>query len=373
MTKTACKILITVFSLFIIVFSLLFIFMPKREFSEQENRYLSSAPEFTLKSLFSGEFTQDFEKFLSDQFPFRDEWITFKAASELVSGKTQNNGIYYCGDDTLIEGFDSPDIELLNTNIDAVNELVENADCEVYFQLVPTSAEIWRSKLPAYAQSADQTELINYCYANTHAVPVDIVSRLSEHADEYIYYRTDHHWTTLGAYYGYMALAETMGFSPSPLDSFSRITVSDSFFGTTYSSSGFSWVRPDTIETFIPETTAVSVTNYPHGSPEPGYMYDESFLEKKDKYSMFYGGNTPLLQIETGPTEKGTLLVIRDSYADCFTPFLYDEFSTIYQMDLRYYKTSLHDFITDNEIDSILLCYSTKSFMTDTSLFLLGQ
>ena len=365
--------MIIVFSLFIVVFSLLFIFMPKRDFSEQENRYLSSIPEFTLKSLFSGDFTQDFEKYLSDQFPFRDKWITFKAASELAAGKTQNNGIYYCGDDTLIEGFASPDDELLNTNINAVNELVESVDCEVYFQLVPTSSEIWRSKLPSYAQSTDQNQLIDYCYANAHAVSVDVASILAENADEYIYYRTDHHWTTLGAYYGYRALADVMGFSPAPLESFTRITVSDSFYGTTYSSSGFSWVKPDIIETFVPESDAVSVTNYPHGSPESGHMYDVNFLEKKDKYSMFYGGNTPLLKIETGTPDKDSLLVIRDSYADCFTPFLYGEFSTIYQMDLRYYKTSLRDFISDNDIDSILLCYSTKSFMTDTSLFLLGQ
>ncbi len=373
MTKTACRILIIVFSLFIIVFSLLFIFMPEREFSEQENRYLSSAPKFTLQSLFSGDFAQDFEKYLSDQFPFRDNWITFKAASELSFGKTLNNGVYYCGNDTLIEGFDTPDSELLETNIDAVNKLVESVDCEIYFQLVPTSSEVWRNKLPAYAQSADQIGLINYCYANTNAVSIDVASKLSEHAEEYIYYRTDHHWTTLGAYYGYTAFAEVIGFSPSPLDSYSRVTMSESFYGTTYSSSGFSWVTPDTIEVFVPETASVNVTNYPNGSPVDGYMYDESFLEKKDKYSMFYGGNTPLLKIDTGTEEKGSLLVIRDSYADCFTPFLYDAFSTIYQMDLRYYKTSLKEFIEENEIDTILLCYSTKSFATDSNLFLLGQ
>ncbi len=373
MTKNACKILTVLFSLFILVFSLLFVIMPEKEFSEQENRYLATAPEFSLSSLFFGDFTSDFETYLSDQFPFRDQWITFKAASELAMGKTQNNGVYYCGNDTLIEEFEDPDMELLDTNLAAVNTLVDRTDCDVYFQLVPTASEIWRNKLPDYAQSADQLELIDYCYSGTNTINIDTASVLAAHSDEYIYYRTDHHWTTLGAYYGYTALAEAMGFTPSPLETYDRVTVSDEFYGTTYSSSGFSWVAPDSIETFVPESDAVTVTNYPSGSPVEGTMYDSSFLDRKDKYSMFYGGNTPLLHIETGTEDKGSLLIIRDSYADCFTPFLYDKFSDIYQLDLRYYRTSLNDFIEENDIDTILLFYSTMSFMTDNSLFLLGQ
>lgn len=373
MTKNACKFLIAVFCLFIVVFSLLFVFLPKREFSEQENRYLSSAPAFSLQTLFSGKFTQDFEKYLSDQFPFRDEWITLKAASELAVGKTQNNGIYYCDEQTLIEGFAEPDVGLVNTNLDALRTLISGTDCDVYFQLVPTASETWRDRLPDYARSPDQTSFIEQCYSSTDAIPVDTASVLYEHADEYIYYRTDHHWTTLGAYYGYTALAEAMGFEAHPLDYYDASVVSESFYGTTYSSSGYSWVQPDSIEVFVPQDDRVSVTNYPSGLPEEGKMYDESFLDKKDKYSMFYGGNTPLLKIDTGTMGKGTLLVLRDSYADCFTPFLYGEFSTIYQLDLRYYKTSLKTFIEENDIDTILLCYSTKSFATDSSLFLLGQ
>lgn len=374
MSKKACKVVVSVFFIFIFSFALFALSLEDREFSEQENRYLKMAPKFSFSSLFSGEFTDDFESYMSDQFPLRDQWITMKARFELTSGKTMNNGVYYCGDGVLINKFDKPSKEQLDTNIKSLNALVEKTDCEVYFQLIPTSAEIWSDKLPAHAESADQAELIDHCYSSTSANTVDVVSVLAEHADEYIYYRTDHHWTTLGAYYGYTALAGAMGLnSPPPPDSYTRRTMSEDFYGTTYSSSGFSWVEPDTIEVFVDPGAAVKVTNYPKGSPEDGCVYDESFLEKKDKYAMFFGGNTPLLHVSTGKSDGSRLLILRDSYADCFTPFLFNDFSDIYLMDLRYYKTSLSAFISENNIDVILLCYSTNSFATDTSMFLLSQ
>jgi hypothetical protein len=376
MSKTSCKILIAVFLIFIFGFAILSLVMPDREFSEQENRYLSSAPEFSFSSLASGKYSESYEKYTSDQFPFRDKWITLKAASELSLGKTQNNDVYYCeGGAELIEQFEEPDGNLVDSNLDSLALLAENSGKSVYFMLVPTASETWRDRLPDHAQSADQREIIAYCYGKaegTGITTVDAESALDEHADEYIYYSTDHHWTTLGAYYGFTALARTMGLDAPELGSYERTTVSDSFYGTTYSSSGYSWVQPDSIETFV-SADGITVTNYPSGSPVEGTVYDESFLDKKDKYSFFYGGNTPLIHIETVAESGKSLLVLRDSYADCFTPFLYGEYADIYQIDLRYYKTSLADFIEQNDIDEILVLYSTKDFVTDTSVYLMGR
>ena len=119
---------------------------------------------------------------------------------------------------------------------------------------------------------------------------MDIYSALSAHTDEYIFYRTDHHWTSLGAYYGLSALAESMGLPCPALDSYTdRHVVSEEFYGTTWSSSGFSWVDPDTMEIFVNAPEGLKVTSYPQGSPVEGKLYDFSFLEKKDKYSMFMG------------------------------------------------------------------------------------
>jgi hypothetical protein len=102
-------------------------------------------------------------------------------------------------------------------------------------------------------------------------------------------------------------------------------------------------------------------------------LYDESFLDKKDKYSMFMGGNTPLLEIDTGKSGAPSLLVIRDSYMDSLTPFLLDNFSKISILDLRYYKQSLASYISENSPDMVLVCYSVYNFMTDTNIFLAAR
>ncbi len=373
MSKRASWVLVFLFCGFIAVFFLLNIFLPNREFSEQENRVLASAPTFTLDSLASGKFTSDFETYTTDQFAFRDQWITLKAASELMVGKKENNDVYYCGDDTLIEGYTAPDQAQVDTNIAALESLVESTDIPVYLQLVPTAAAIWADKLPENAPNDDMKAVIDYIYENTSATPVDTYGALEAHKDEYVYYRTDHHWTTLGAWYGYSSLMNAMGLEATPLEDYSPQVVTEEFYGTTYSSSGFSWVKPDSMSIYVPDDGTVKVTNYPQGSPVEGTLYDMSYLERKDKYSMFFGGNTPMLEIETGNTDAPSLLIIRDSYADSQTPFLLEHFSHIYVLDLRYYRASLQDFLSEHDIDNILLCYGANNFASDTNVFLLSR
>jgi len=377
MTKTSKWIQILLFTALISVFLALFLAMPDVLFSEQENRKLTQAPQFTLENLFSGKFTQKFESYITDQFPLRDRWITVKARSELLTGKKENKGVYLCEDDTLIEAYKAPDPAQLEKNIDAVRTLSESADVPVYFALIPGAAEIHSSLLPKNAPNDSQKDVINFCYENSGAVNVDIYSALQSHSDEYIFYRTDHHWTSLGAYYGYTSLMDAMGLGHSPLTAFDRRTVTDEFFGTVYSKSGINWVKPDTIEIFAEQDEATTVLNYSEGEAVKTELYDYGCLEKKDKYSMFMGGITPLITVETGNTDAPTLLVVRDSYMDSLAPFLQNSFSKIYFIDLRYYKTqfmqsSIRNFIRENSIDEVLVCYSVYNFATDANVFLLG-
>ncbi|MGI5936245.1 MAG: DHHW family protein [Oscillospiraceae bacterium] len=372
MSKRANWVQNIIFLAFIFLFFFLNIILPDKDFSEQENRKLAQSPKFTFSSLFSGDFTKNFETYTTDQFAFRDSWITLKAFSELTAGKKENNGVYLCEKETLIEGFEAPDFEQIDANLAALESLLENVDVPVYFSLIPGAAEIWSYKLPPDAPNDSQLEIIEYAYKNTSVNTVDMYSALKAHADEYIYYRTDHHWTTLGAYYGYTQLAKAMGFESSPLSSYTPRRVSDSFYGTVYSSSGFTWISPDSIDIFV-EEDGVKVTNYPSGAPVAGTLYDESFLEKKDKYSFFLGDNTPLLQITTDNEDAPSLLIIRDSYMDSLTPFLLENFSQLHIVDLRYYKTSLADYIKSHDIDNILVCYSVVNYCTDNSIFLLGR
>lgn len=363
-----------IFLAFIGAFFILNLVLPDRQFSEQENRYLQMRPEFSFKSLFSGDYTSKFETYTTDQFTFRDEWITLKAASELALGKQENNDVHLCENGTLIEGFKRPENSVLDSNMSALNTLVGNTDAKVYFALIPDKSDLYSSLLPKNAPNDSEKEVIDYCYGQSNATNVDIYSALSAHTDEYIFYRTDHHWTSLGAYYGLSALAESMGLPCPALDSYTdRHVVSEEFYGTTWSSSGFSWVDPDTMEIFVNAPEGLKVTSYPQGSPVEGKLYDFSFLEKKDKYSMFMGGNCPMHVIETGNEDKPSLLILRDSYTDSLIPFLLDDFSEIHVLDLRYYRASLKAYIEQNNFDNVLVCYSVSNFCSDSNIFLLGM
>ena len=374
MSKKALWIEAIVFLAFIFAFFILNTALPDREFSEQENRSLQQRPPFSFDELFSGQYTKDFETYTTDQFTLRDEWITLKAASELALGKRQNNGMFLCDGGTIIEPYEAPEDGKLEANMEALNKLVANTDADVYFALIPGKSDIWAHMLPQNAPRDSEKAAIDYCYSLSDAVNVDIYGKLEEHSGEYIYYRTDHHWTTLGAYYGFSALAESMGLDCPDISEYSgRETVSEEFYGTSWSSSGFSWVEPDSMEIFVTEPEGLEIMNYPQGSPVEGQLYDWSRLEVKDKYSFFYGGNTPLLEIETGVEGAPSLLILRDSYMDSLSPFLLEGYSRIHILDLRYYRASLSDYIAQNGFDDVLVCYSIDNFSTDSNIFLLGR
>ena len=374
MSKKALWIEAIVFLAFIFAFFILNTAQPDREFSEQENRSLQQRPAFSFDELFSGQYTKDFETYTTDQFTLRDEWITLKAASELALGKRQNNGMFLCDGGTIIEPYEAPEDGKLEANMEALNKLVANTDADVYFALIPGKSDIWAHMLPQNAPRDSEKAAIDYCYSLSDAVNVDIYGKLEEHSGEYIYYRTDHHWTTLGAYYGFSALAESMGLDCPDISEYGgRETVSEEFYGTSWSSSGFSWVEPDSMEIFVTEPEGLEITNYPQGSPVEGQLYDWSRLEVKDKYSFFYGGNTPLLEIETGVEGAPSLLILRDSYMDSLSPFLLASYSRIHILDLRYYRASLSDYIAQNGFHDVLVCYSIDNFSTDSNIFLLGR
>jgi len=370
--KVSNLIQVILFLAFIGGFLIINLITPDRTFSETENRMLEQAPRFSFDSLFSGKFTATFENYITDQFTWRDKWIELKSFTEQALQKKENNGVYLGEGGTLLTRFEKPDEKRLGTNIGAVSKFAGELDIPVYFSLIPTSAEIWSDRLPKNAPSYDQHELIKSLYVRSGARNVDTYSFLYNHKDEYIFFRTDHHWTPLGAYYGYRALAAAMGFEPRPLESFSPSTVSEEFYGTTYSSSGYRNIKPDTITTFVDNYEGLTITNYTNGTAEEGVLYDYSRLETKDKYSMFFGGNTPLLQIQTGH-EGPKLLILRDSYADALMPFLFEHFSEIHAIDLRYNKSSVKDYISEHGIDEVLISYGISNFVSDANVFLLGR
>ena len=378
MSKKYAIFITALFCCFLGVFLTANALTPDQVFSQMENRGLGQRPELSLKTLASGQFMRDFETYTTDQFIGRDFWVGAKARLEALMGKQENNGVYFCKEDTLITRFDAPDAQQVSTNLSYVEQFAQNAGVPVSFGLIPGSAEVWADRLPEGAPNASQKEIIDQASsAVTSADQIDLYSAMMAHKDEEIYYRTDHHWTSLGAYYGYEAIMKAMGITPVPLSDYEKTTVSDSFYGTVFSSSGVRWVQPDQIDIYVPDTgiSVVSHTYDQKGNPveEPRSLYDYSFLEVKDKYSFFLGGNQPLGVVKTANTDAPKLLIIRDSYTDSLVPFLTAHFSEIHLVDPRYYKLSVSQYIQDNDIDQALVLYSVPNFVTDKNLVWITQ
>lgn len=368
---------------------------PDKDFSQVENRTLAQRPKLKLADLavrnliedkggfYTGSFMADYESYVTDQFPGRDGWVAAKAWSERLVGKQENNGVYFCDDGALISRFDEPDWAKVDKNFGYVEKFAQSAGVPVYFGLIPTQAYVWADKLPAGAPNADQKAVLDRSgQALPSAQPVgSLWTALPDHAGEDIFYRTDHHWTSLGAYYGYRALMTDLGMADEiiPLEQYTRTTVSEEFYGTVFSTSGVRWVRPDVMDTYVPETdniTVVSKTFNAQGQPvdEARQLYDESYLTQKDKYSMFLGGQQSLGVVKIAGNEgKPKLLLVRDSYSDSLVPFLTPHFSEIHLVDLRYNKQSTTQYIKDNGIDLAVVLYSVPNFVSDSNLVWLGR
>ncbi|MBE5928064.1 MAG: hypothetical protein E7267_01620 [Lachnospiraceae bacterium] len=360
-----------IFCGFIGIMMLGLIFLPKRDFSSVENRYLEQMPIFSFDKAMNGSYMEDFETFANDHISFRDTWVKLHATAELLCGKKENGGVYFSQDNTLLNRIDEPEIDRIQKNMGYINTFSQNCSVPVYFGLIPTSTHVWSYKLPDNAPTTNEHQWIQQCYEECDASTIDIADTLAGKSNEDIFYRTDHHWTTLGAYYGCNAILQALGKKTLSHKDYTPTTVSKNFYGTTWSSSGAWWINPDTIETWIPDEN-LHITSWFDTKPEQGKLYHDIYLSKKDQYSYFLGGNQPLCVIETN-VSGDKLLAIRDSYADTLAPFLTERFSEIHLLDLRYNKLNVLDYVNENEIDTVLILYGFSSFISDRNLVFLSK
>lgn len=371
MTKAYSRFVTALFCLFLGGLLVWHVLLPDRDRSEVENRTLAQKPEFSWQALKDGTYTAAVEEYVADQFPLRDEWTGLKARAEQLIGKQLFNGVYLCGD-TLISKVDTPADGLDEKNLGYVAQLADKTEAPVYLGLIPSAAEIWSDLLPEGAENWDQAAFLDRA-AELGLPMVDFLGALESHADEPVFYRTDHHWTTLGAFYGANAVLEAVGKEPLSKDGFTPETVTEDFNGTLYSTSGVHWLTPDTMEFWV-EDTGLTVTSWRSGSPEAGSLYDRSYLEKKDKYSAFLGGNQPLCVIRNEALAgQGKILLIRDSYSDALAPFLAQRFEEVHLLDPRYYRAPASQYAAENGIDAVVVLYSVPNFITDRNLVLLSQ
>jgi hypothetical protein len=236
--------------------------------------------------------------------------------------------------------------------------------------LAPNSVKVLEDMLPKYATPENQLEYIEKIKESISSDInfIDIYDTLALKKNEYIYYKTDHHWTTLGAYYAYEKLGVEMGFTPNNRDFYNIKKVTEGFYGTLYSKGGFRNIEPDSIELYTPKKDEDIKLWYYDNEKATDSLYKMDNLSKKDKYTVFLDGNHSLIKISTKSDSGKKLVIIKDSYANSLVPFLTDHYSEIYMVDLRFYYDDINEFIKTNGIDDALILYNANTFFEDESI-----
>ena len=359
------------FIVLIIIVPLITLISPDAKLSETENRILTQFPRFSIDSVTDGRYMKKMEKYAADQLIGRNFWIHTKTNSDRVIGKNISNGVYLGKDSTLIENFDPLPTEDIDKTKTALNRFVEkHPELNHYFMLVPNAISIYQDKLPLGAPVMDQNQYIDSFTSglNEKTVILDPRPILKENTNQLLYYKTDHHWTTLGAWLSFQSVSGAMGITPNP-DAYSVYPVTQSFSGALVSKSGYSINNTDTIEVYIPKSEEdYSVVNYMEEQRKSPSLYASEQLTGKDKYAVFLDGNHPLVTIKTPVNNSKNLLVIKDSYANAFIPFLTPFYSEIIVIDPRYYYNSIETLIADYDITDVLYLYNANTFFRDTSL-----
>ena len=362
-TKTAALLTMGVLAL-----STGFLLLDKQEFSEHENRYLEKFPEISWERIESGEYMKDLNSYLCDHFPLRDFFIGMKSKAEIAVGKREINQVFIAGDGYLIENYKKPEnTEQIAGIFKAFGEKEDVSQAEIRLMLVPTASYIYREKLPAFARMESQMETARQIYKESGLTFIDCSEELAAHKEEQpLYYRTDHHWTTYGAYIGYLAYCREMGLEPVKLEELEAETVTEDFKGTIYSKVN-DYTRPGEPITIYKNPADQLTVYYEDTKETTDSLYNLDYTRQKDKYSLFLNNLHPLIEItnETASTDR-ELVVVKDSYANSMVPFLTRHFKKIYVFDTRYYKWGPSGFVREHPgVTDILILYNMNTLDTD--------
>ena len=358
----------------IVVMQAAFWLLPRRSFSENEKRVLSEAPQIDAAGIADGSVFRSIESYLSDHFPGRELWVGANAYLENAEGRGATEDIVRGTDGWLFTAPVSDDRETLWDNMQAITTFAEKQSVPVSMMAVPSAGAVVSDKLPALHMPYPDADLLEEArrIAGNTLHWVDLYTDFcSAEQPETLYYRTDHHWTTEGAYRAYCLLMDKLGQPSVPRDDFTVEQIAD-FYGTSYSRSGLWLTDPDTIELWTDSDIQAVTTVYDANRADPVTregMFFREYLEDADKYPVFLSGNHARVHIETNADSGKRLLVIKDSYAHALAPFLAEEYSTIDLIDLRYFKQqTISTWLEENPADEILLVYGLSSLAEDKNL-----
>ena len=370
--KVQEKLVGIIFILTLFLFLIINVIVPDREKSVQENRMLATKPKFRLSSLISGDYDEKFEAYMDDQFVGRDMWRKLKVAVDRIGGSRLENGVYIGTNGQLLEQIEVADENHLAANIKAIKSFSESqSKIPVRMMLVPDAANVLNHSLPALAKPEDQTQMFSMVRKDLgdSVEWIDVSTELNKHKTEKIYYKTDHHWTTLGAFYAFQAAAPSLGIDGDLSGKYVSYTVSDSFNGMLASKSGVNLGEKEQIDIYVPtEEDTDLIVDYVDEGKRSTSLYDSSKLKEKDQYTVFLGGNSSLLDIRTVSTSTKRLLLVKDSFANSFIPFLTPYYREIVVVDPRYYSGTINDLMDSYRISEVLFFYSGNTFFKDNNI-----
>ena len=359
-------IFISLFLALIIVPTVLVFATEDKDFSDNENRVLQTAPELSAEKIADGAFQEELTSYISDQFPARDFWTQAGSKLKMAIGIRDIGGAYICDDDYYMEKKtgESLDMDKYSENMGYINDFAKtNPQAETTVVLVPTAASILADKLPSHAQSYDAAALLKYSKGLLPDCTVpNIVRLMQNNADSYIYYRTDHHWTSYGAGLVYRYLAGPTGAYRGDPQLFC-----EDFYGTTYSKTLDNSAKPDSVYLpYLPDGVKVKADG------KSISMYDMDAANEKDKYKVFFGGNYGEVVISGGCGNGKTLLMIKDSYANSLVPYYVTDYETIVMLDLRYYNLPVREYAKKLNPTDIIVIGEIGNIAADDNLFKLS-
>ena len=347
------------------LFAIATFLLPAKEFSDNENRNLAQMPVLSVDTVLSGEFQSGLADFLSDQIPGREFWIRLNTNFKKLMGKTEIGGVWLGKDGYYFQVFTSDSYSASRTQsiFALIGQFAGKLENDVILMPVPTPGCVLSDKLPANAPIYDSNAMwLALQYANPSCGFIDLRDHFVK-SNQQLYYRTDHHWTAEGAYLAYTVFCENRGLPVRTPEEFGIAKVSDSFLGTIYSKTLDPAARPEEIHA---ATKLPNVTVTFDGKTTSDSVYAEEFLSKKDQYAYFFGGNYGKVEITTEATGGKTLVVIKDSFANSFVPYLLHDYEKIVMLDLRYYNGVIQSEIPAGA--EVLFLYEMTNLLTDTGI-----
>lgn len=341
----------------------------QRTYSPVEKRELQTRPEISITKVLDGRFQRKYESYLRDQFPGRDHWVSFQTDMELFMGKNEIHNVYIGKNHYLLEHYTEKefDPQQISKNLQALEKFVGKAkqNADVHVMMVPTKSWVLREKLPAFAPHYKEQKFYDALQQKLEKedVLISVEPVLDAHKEEEIYYRTDHHWTTLGVWYAYEQYTKAVGGDLQRAQGKKKFRcISKDFYGTTYAKINYAR-QADKIEIYEPADKLRVVYNM--GEKKTKTLYDVSFLKTADQYSVFTGGNQAVLEITGGIKNGKTLLLIKDSFANSILPFLAEDYEKLVVVDLRQLNVSGDRLLEMFSPTDILILYNSAQFAQD--------